>query len=117
MAIVSATEGGGAVGGGCHAGINVVGSPSARPASAGGGATIVAATSEPFEPCQPGIDGAGAAASGGALAPAESSASVDSAGAGLGALHCGADDGMLHGAGGAAAGGGGAKAAGWTGSG
>lgn len=63
IAMVSATgggaAGGGAAGGGCHAGIKVVGSPSPLPASAGGGATIVAATSEPFDPCQPGTEGAG----------------------------------------------------------
>jgi hypothetical protein len=44
MATVSGT--GGAVdGGGCHAGIRVVGSRSAPPVSAGGRAIIVAATS------------------------------------------------------------------------
>jgi hypothetical protein len=47
MAMVSAT-GGGAAGGGCHAGMSVVGSPSGLPASEGGGATMVAATSDPF---------------------------------------------------------------------
>src|SRR5436190_20395203 len=95
IAIVSAT-GGGAVGGGCHAGIKVVGSPSPRPASAGGGATMVAATSAPFvvEPCHiGGASGGGGGGGGGAgaaaSAPAARSASVDSA-TGCGGLHAGA---------------------------
>src|SRR4051794_28157143 len=111
IAIVSAT-GGGAVGGGCHAGIKVVGSPSLRPASAGGGAAPRAAATWArlvIEPCHGGAGGGGA--DGAASAPAARSASVDSA-AGCGALHAGAPGGLqaaaaggLHG-GGAITGGG-----------
>ena len=93
MAIVSAT-GGGAAGPGDQAGISVVGSPSPLPASAGGGATMVAATSDPFVIglCHGGAGGAagggggggggGAAGGGDAWAPAARSASVDSGTAG-----------------------------------
>src|SRR5437867_3003967 len=108
MVMVSAT-GGGAEGGGCQAGIKVVGSPSARPASRGGGATMVAATSAPFVlgPCHRGAGGtSGGGGAGTDCAPAARSASVDS-GAPVGgvpeAVQVGAA-GTFHG-GGAAAGG------------
>src|SRR5512132_1433893 len=96
MAMVSATGGGGA-GGDCHAGISVVGSPSVLPASGGGGATMVAATSDPFVsgPCHRGAGGAsgGGGAGAAACAPAARSSAVEAgagAGGGAEAVHVGA---------------------------
>src|SRR5207302_546221 len=90
IAIVSGMAGG-AAGGGCQAGISVVGSRSAPPPPEGGGATIVAATSIPDEGADQGA-GAGLATSGStggastgdccAWAPAARSASVEAGAAG-----------------------------------
>src|SRR5256885_10516281 len=101
MAMVSAT-GGGAVGGGCQAGINVVGSRSASIPLIGG-ATIVAATSAPSEFALGG--------GGGDCAPAARSASVEGA---AGADAAGPDQ---TGAGGTFHGGGAASTGGFTASG
>src|SRR5437588_11929224 len=79
---------GGAGGGGCHAGISVVGSRSAPPVSIGGRATIVSATSISAATrgaCQGAPGGSADAGSTGdawaASAPAARSASVEAAGA------------------------------------
>src|SRR2546425_106749 len=95
IAIVSGSDGG-FVGGGCQAGMRVVGSRSAPPTPEGGGATMVAATS-PSPSDAPGFQmgGGGALAagcSGASCAPAARSASVED-GAAAASSVAGADHG------------------------
>src|SRR5256885_1350851 len=106
IAIVSGTEGG-AEGGGCQAGMSVVGSRSAPP-KPGGGAAIVAATSIPAGGADHGAAAGSLHAGAGADWPGLAGASQDGATVGGDDVDaaCGAPQSLLVGAGGAAGAGG-----------